>query len=87
MAFEGFDGEGMCFGGHDDEGDDGHFGVGGFEAMVEAGEGFDEHIDTFVTVFIASRGEEIEGVVWFKVIVAIEVAAHKVVDLLLVYLM
>lgn len=87
MAFEGFNGERMRFGGHDDEGDDGRFGVGGFEAMVEAGEGFDEHVNTFVTIFIASCGKEVEGIVWFKVVVAIEMAAHKVVDLLLIYLM
>lgn len=55
--------------------------------MVETGKGFDEHIDAFITIFIASCGEKVEGIVLVKIVVAIEMAADKVVDLLLVDLM
>ena len=55
--------------------------------MVEASKRFDEHVDTFIPVFVTTGSEEVEGLVRVKVVVSIEVASNKVVDTLLVLLM
>jgi hypothetical protein len=55
--------------------------------VVQSCERLDEHIHTLISELIASSGEEIQGVVGIKVVVAIEVASDKVVNLLLGLLM
>lgn len=83
LALEGFDGEGLRLRGHDDECHDGHFGAGGFEAVVQAREGLDEHVAALVPVLVPAGREEVQRVIRVEVVVAVEVAAHEVVDLLL----
>jgi hypothetical protein len=56
-------------GGGDDERDDGLLRTGDLEAVVEAGKGLDEHVETFVAVFVATGSEEVEGVVKVEVVV------------------
>ena len=87
LAFECFDGERLSLRGHDDESDDCHFRAGSFEAMVQAGQGLDKHVHPFVAVLVSPSGEEIKSVIGVKVVVAVEVPSHEVVDLLLVLLM
>lgn len=55
--------------------------------MVEAGERLDEHVDTLISILIATGGKDVDGVVGLKVVMTIKVSANKVVDLLLVDLM
>lgn len=83
LALEGLDGERRRLGGHDDEGDDGHLAAGGLEAVIEAGEGLDEHVDALVAKLVAAGREDVDGVVGLKVVVAVKVAADKVVNLFL----
>ena len=87
LTLECFDGERLCLSGHDDESDDCHFRAGNFEAMVQAGEGLDKHIHPFVAVLVSPSGEEVESVIGVKIVVAVEMPSHEVVDLLLVLLM
>lgn len=49
--------------------------------MVETGQRFDVHVDSLIAVFVSSSSEEIECVLRVKVILSIEVASNKVVDL------
>ena len=50
--------------------------------MIQSCQGLDEHIDTFVSVFISTCSEEVESVVWLKVVVAVEMTSNEVVNLL-----
>ncbi|KAH6611194.1 hypothetical protein Trco_001214 [Trichoderma cornu-damae] len=83
LALEGLDGERCGLSGHDDEGHDGHLAVGRLEPVVESRERLDEHVDPLVPEFIPPSGEEVQRVFRFKVVVAVKVAPHEVVDLLL----
>ena len=51
--------------------------------MVEAGEGLDEDVGTLVAELVAAGGEHVERLVQLEVEVAVKVAAHELVDLLL----
>ena len=51
--------------------------------MVEPGEGLDEDVCALVAEFVAAGGEHVERLVQLEVEVAVEVAAHELVDLLL----
>ena len=55
--------------------------------MVETSQGFDKHVDTFVSVFISACCEEVECVVRREVIVTIEMPSHEIVDFLFRLLM
>lgn len=68
---------------HDNERDDGRVGSHLLEAVVEARERLDEHVHALVAVLVATSSEEVERLVEVKVVVAVEVASDKVVDLLL----
>ena len=46
-------------------------------------ESFHKHVNTLISVLVPPGGEEIEGVIQIKVVVAIEVPTNKVIDLLL----
>ena len=51
--------------------------------MVEPGEGLDEDVGALVAELVAAGGEHVERLVQLEVEVAVEVAAHELVDLLL----
>lgn len=55
--------------------------------MVKTGKRLNEHIHTLIPELVATGSEEVEGVFWLEVVVAIEVTADEVVDLLLGLLM
>ena len=86
LALERLDRHRVRLGRHDDEGDDGHLGAGLLEAVVQPRERLDEHVDPLVPVLVPAGGEEVERVLGLEVDVAVEVAAHEVVDLLLLLL-
>ena len=50
--------------------------------MVEPGEGLDEDVCALVAELVAAGGEHVERLVQLEVEVAVEVAAHELVDLL-----
>ena len=51
--------------------------------MVESGEGLDEDVGALVAELVAAGGEHVERLVQLEVEVAVEVAAHELVYLLL----
>lgn len=51
--------------------------------MVEPREGLDEYVGPLVPVLVAAGDEEVEGFVEIEVVVAVEVTADELVDLLL----
>jgi hypothetical protein len=55
--------------------------------VVEASEGFDEHVHTFIPVFVPSGGEEVEGLFWIEIVVTIEMTSDEFGDAVLVDLM
>lgn len=55
--------------------------------MVETCERLNEHVDTLISVLVSTGSEEVEGVVRLEVVVAVEVASNKVMDLFLGLLM
>ena len=83
LTLEGLDGVrvGRC--GHNNEGNDGHLGAHLLETSVETRERLDEHVDTLVAELITTSGEQVDRVFKVKVVVAVEVAADKLVNLLL----
>jgi hypothetical protein len=69
LTLERLNGVRVSRGGGDDERDDGLLRSRDLEAVVEAGEGLDEHVETFVAVLVTSSGEEVERVVEVEVVV------------------
>lgn len=83
LALEGFDGEGLGLGGHDDECYDCHFRARRLETVVQARKRLDEHVATLIPVLITTSSEEVQRVIRIEIIVTIEVTAHEIVNLLL----
>ena len=81
LALEGLNGVRMRRSRHDDERDNGDLGASLLEAVIQACKALDEHVNTLVAVLIPARGEHIQCVVEVKVVVAVKVSAHKVIDL------
>ena len=55
--------------------------------MNQTGQRLDEHVDTLIPVLVTTSREEVQSLVQIKVVVTVKMAAHKVVDALLVGLM
>ena len=55
--------------------------------MVEAGQRFDEHVHTLIPELISTSREEVKRVFRVEIVMSVEVAAHKIVYLLLGLLM
>jgi hypothetical protein len=68
---------------HDDECDDRHFGFQFFQLVIESRQRLDEEIRSFVGKLIATSNEEVQSFFQVEVVVAVKMASHKVVDLLL----
>lgn len=51
--------------------------------VIQPSQGLNEHISSLIGKLVASGREQVQGLVQVEVIVAVEVTAHKVVDLLL----
>lgn len=83
LALEGLHGQRGGLGGHDDKGNDGGLAARALEAVVQTGEGLDEHVYTLIPELVATSREEVESVFRIEIVVTIEVTADKVVDLLL----
>lgn len=83
LALERFDGERRRLRRHNDECHNRHLAAGILQAMVQPSQRLDEHVDTLVSELITTSSEDVQGIVRVKVIVAIEVTANKVVNLLL----
>ncbi len=49
--------------------------------MVQSRQRFDKHVYTLIAILVATGGEEVECVLRVEVVVAVEMPAHKVVDL------
>jgi len=86
LTLEGLDGKRGGLSGHDNKSDNGHVRAGCLEAVVETGQGLDEHVNTFITVLVTTSGEEVQGLVGVEVVVAVEVTTNEVIDALFVYL-
>ena len=69
--------------GKDEKDDNCDVRAGRLEHVVESRERLDEHVGALVGELVASGGEQVERLVQVEVVVAVEVAAHEVVDLLL----
>ena len=50
--------------------------------MVQSRQRLDEHVNTLISELITASGEEVQCVIHIEVVVAIEMSANKVVDLL-----
>lgn len=87
LSPEGLDSQRRGLGGHNNKGDNSHFAASALESVVKACERLNEHVDTLISVFVSSCGEDVQRIVWVKVVMSVEVAANKVVNLLLRYLM
>ena len=68
---------------HDDERHDSRFASDRLQAVVEAGQRFDEHIHTLIPELISASREEVKRVFRVEIVMSVEVAAHKIVYLLL----
>ncbi|KAH3662104.1 hypothetical protein OGAPHI_006285 [Ogataea philodendri] len=68
---------------HNDESNHIHVRVDGLEFVVQPGKGFDEKVNTFVSVLISSRNEKIKGVFQLEIELSVEMATNKLVDFLL----
>lgn len=75
--------QGRGLSGHDNEGDHSHLRTRLLEPVVQAGERLDKHVDTLIPVLVATGSEEVESIVEVEIIVAVEMTANKVVNLLL----
>ena len=52
--------------------------------MVQSSQRFDEHVNTFISVFVSSSSEEVEGFVGIEIVVSIEMTADKFCNAILV---
>lgn len=68
--------------GEDEKHDNGDIGSGALETMIETRHGLDEHVDALVGELVSAGREEVQRLVEVEVVVAVEVAANEVVDLL-----
>lgn len=83
VAAQALDVEVVGFGGEYEECDDRHVGLLVFQQVIEAGQRFDEHVGALVAELVAAGDEQVQRFVQIEIEVAVEVAAHKLVDLLL----
>lgn len=81
LSLQRLDGKRVCLSWHDNKGNNGHLRAGGLEAVVKAGQGFNEHVTALVPVFITTGGEEVEGVFEIKVVVSVKVTSNEIVNL------
>ena len=82
-----FNSQGSGLGRHDDESNNRGLASGGLQAVVKTGKRLNEHIHTLIPELVATGSEEVEGVFWLEIVMAIKVTADKVVDLFLGLLM
>jgi hypothetical protein len=68
---------------HDDEGHNCDLATSGLETVVQSRQRLNEHVNALIPEFVTTSSEEIQCVINIEVVVAIEMSADKVVDLLL----
>lgn len=86
LSLQCFNGQGSGLGRHDDESNNCRLASGGLEAVVETGKRLDKHVHTLIPELVATRSKEVERVFWLEIVMAVEVTADKVMNLLLVLL-
>jgi hypothetical protein len=84
LALEGLDVEAARARGKDQESHHGHVRLHRLEAVIETRQGLDEHVHALVGELVATGREQVQSLVQVEVVVAVEVTANEVVDLLLV---
>ena len=57
--------------------------MGSLELVIETGKSLNKHVCTLISILVAASNEEIKGIVEIKVVVAVKVAANKLVNLFL----
>ncbi|KAL8419057.1 hypothetical protein RB594_002311 [Gaeumannomyces avenae] len=83
LSLQGLNRERQSLRGHDDEGHNRRLAPRGLQAVVQAGQSLDKHVASFVPELVPTSREKIQRVLWLKIVMPVEVAADKVVDLLL----
>jgi hypothetical protein len=68
---------------HDDEGHNRDLAASGLETVVQSCQRLDKHVNTLIPELVTTSSEKIQCVIDIKVVVAIEMSADKVVNLLL----